>query len=284
MTTMLRDRLGPTSRRLVCRAVNTEPTLWQPVRAFSRALVVVAHPDDAEFGAAGTIARWVQAGTRVRYLVLTDGASGSADPAMTRERLVGLREAEQRAACAALGVEDVQFLGYPDGYLEPSIAVRRQVAVAIRAFRPEVVLTLNPDLRWSATDHVNHPDHRATGDLVLHSINPAASTRLYDLSMVAEGDEPWDVAELWLTGFGSGDDRVDVTATFAEKLAALSCHQTQLAGWDPEPRLRQRMSALGAEVGVDLAEAFTVLRFRTLDDTGSDPVVDKPPTNPRPAR
>jgi LmbE family N-acetylglucosaminyl deacetylase len=258
--------------------------LWDPVRPFSRALVVVAHPDDAEFGAAGTIARWIDLGTDVRYLVLTDGASGSADPTMTRERLRALREAEQRDACEILGASGVEFAGYLDGYLEPSIEARRIVAAAIRRHRPEAVITLNPELRWTDRGYVNHPDHRAVGDLVLHAINPAASTRLWDPTLIEEGLEPWDVAELWMMDFGGGQQLVDVTGTFDRKIAALRSHATQLNGWDPEPRLRTWMSDRGAEVGVELAEAFTVLRFRVLDEEGSEPIRPKPPTNPKPQR
>lgn len=261
-----------------------ETELWAPSRPFSRALIVIAHPDDAEFGAAGTIARWAEAGTEVTYLVVTDGASGSADPEMTRERLVALRVEEQRAACAVLGVRAVEFLGYRDGYLEPSIEVRREVAAAIRRHRPEAVMTLNPDLRWNSWGYINHPDHRAVGDLVLHSINPAASTRLWDPTLIDEGLEPWDVAELWLMSFGDGPVRVDVSATFDRKMAALRTHASQLNGWDPEPRYRELSAGLGKDVGVELAEAFTVLRFRVLDDEGSTPVREKPPTNPKPMR
>ncbi len=258
--------------------------LWEPVRPFSRALVVAAHPDDAEFGAAGTIARWVEMGTDVRYVVVTDGASGSADPEMTRERLAVLREAEQRAACTALGVTGVDFLGYADGYLEPTIAARRAVAAAIRRHRPEAVITLDPGVRWSDTGYINHPDHRAVGDLVLHSINPAASTRLWDTTLLDEGLEPWDVAELWLMSFGGGDVLVDITKTFDTKLAALRAHATQLGDWDPESRMREWATALGATVDRPLCEGFTVLQFRVLDEDGSEPARDKPPTNPKPTR
>lgn len=264
--------------------LSTEPTLWEPVRAFSRALVIVAHPDDAEFGAAGTIARWTAMGTDVRYVVLTDGASGSADPEMTRERLRGLREEEQRAACKELGVSEVAFLGERDGYLEATIANRRLVAAEIRRHRPEAVITLNPDMRWSATGYVNHPDHRVVGDLVLHAINPAASTRLWDPTLIDEGLEPWDVSELWLMQFGDGLDVVDITDTFERKLAALRCHATQLSGWEPEPFLRETAAVRGAVAGVELAEAFTILRFRVLDEEGSEPIRPKPPTNPKPLR
>lgn len=255
-----------------------------PTRPFGRALVVVAHPDDAEFGAAGTIARWVEQGTHVAYLVVTDGASGSADPAMTVGRLTELREREQRAACRELGVTDVEFLGHRDGYLEATPAVRRQVAAAIRRHRPEAVVTLNPEVRWNAAGYINHPDHRAVGDLVLASINPAASTRLWDLTLIDEGLEPWDVAELWMMGFGDGPEIADITSTFDRKVAALRCHESQLAGWDPLPRVREMAAAAGATAGVALGEAFTILRLRALDEEGSVPVRDKPPTNPKPRR
>lgn len=260
------------------------PRLWQPVRAFSRALVIVAHPDDAEFGAAGTVATWTAMGTDVRYLVCTDGASGSSDPAMTRERLRQIREREQRAACAELGVTDVTFLGERDGYLEPSIRARRRIAAEIRRHQPEVVITLNPDVRWSETGYVNHPDHRAVGDLVLHAINPAASTRLWDPTLIEEGLEPWDVAELWLMSFGEGPELVDITATFDAKIAALRQHASQLSGWDPEPWMRTLAAERGAQASVGLAEAFTVLRFRVLDEVGSESIREKPPTNPKPLR
>ncbi|MFO8076639.1 MAG: PIG-L deacetylase family protein [Actinomycetota bacterium] len=261
-----------------------ETDAWQPSRPFSRALVVAAHPDDAEFGAAGTIARWVAMGTDVRYLVVTDGASGSADPAMTRERLRVLREAEQRAACAALGVSDVTFLGYDDGYLEPTIALRRQVAAEIRRHRPEAIITFDPQVRWRRDGVVNHPDHRAVGEVVLDCINPAASTRLWDPTLIDEGLEPWDVAEVWLMAFGQGEVVVDVTETFERKIAALRAHETQLAGWDPTSRVSEWTARHGARIGVAHGEAFDVLCLRVLDEEGSEPVRDKPPTNPKPER
>ncbi|CAN5259632.1 hypothetical protein BH20ACT9_BH20ACT9_18550 [soil metagenome] len=131
---------------------------------------------------------------------------------------------------------------------------------------------------------VNHPDHRAAGDLVLHAINPAASTRLWDPSLLDDGLEPWDVAELWLMSFGQGATLVDVADAFDRKLAALRCHASQLAGWDPEPRMREVAAETGKAAGLGLAEAFTVLRFRVLDEEGSEPVWDKPPTNVKPIR
>jgi LmbE family N-acetylglucosaminyl deacetylase len=213
-----------------------------------------AHLDDAEFGAAGTVAAWERLGTDVRYLVVTDGASGSADPTMDRERLVAIRAEEQRVACGHLGVSDVTFLGYRDGYLGATIEARRRVAAEIRRHRPEAIITLNPEMRWTVfrsadgppAAYVNHPDHRAVGDLVLHSVNPAASSRLWDPALVDEGLEPWDVGELWLMGFGEGADIVDISATFDAKMRALRAHASQLGDWDPEPRMREMAAARGA--------------------------------------
>jgi LmbE family N-acetylglucosaminyl deacetylase len=258
--------------------------VWEPVRPFSRAMVIVAHPDDAEFGAAGTVAKWVAMGTEVTYLIATDGASGSADPEMNRERLAKIREEEQREACATVGATDVEFLGYPDGYLTTSIEARRKVAAAIRRHRPEAVIGMDPSVRWASWGYINHPDHQAIGDLLLHCVNPAASTRLWDPTLIDEGLEPWDIAEIWLTSFGQGAELVDVTETFDDKLAALRCHVSQLGDWDPAPRMREMLAERGAEGGVELAEAFNILRLRTLDEEGSEPVRDKPPTNPKPQR
>lgn len=245
--------------------LTAEPTLWSPPRPLRRAMVIVAHPDDAEFGCAGTAARWVDEGAQVRYLILTDGASGSQDETMTRQRLAEVRQREQRKACAEVGVTDVGFLNHPDGYLEATIALRREVAAEIRRYRPEIIVTMNPELRWSHWGMVNHPDHRAAGDVVLHAVNPAASSRLWDPTLLDEGLEPWKPAEAWLMNFGGGLDLVDVTATFDRKLAALRCHASQLGDWDPEPDLRRGASERGEQVGVPLAEAFTRLPFDRLD-------------------
>lgn len=244
---------------------SSPPARWDPepgLAGVSRALVVIAHPDDAEFGAAGTVALLTAAGVDVQYLVMTDGASGSSDPAMTRKLLAATRHLEQTTACALLGVTEVHWGGYLDGYLESSVEARRVVAAAIRRHRPQLVMTLDPEVRFSSRGRVNHPDHRAVGDLVLHSINPAGSTRLWDPTLIEEGLEPWDISQLWLIGFGSGPDRVDVTETFDTKIAALRCHASQLADFDPEPMVRDWARKSGIEVGVPLAESFRIMTLR----------------------
>lgn len=247
----------------ILRRVSPHPRRWTaPEVPFARALVVIAHPDDAEFGCAGTVAALVAAGTEVSYLVMTDGASGSSDPEMTRERLAAMRASEQRNACDTLGVGHLEWGGYLDGYLTPSLEARRVVAAAIRRHRPELVITMDPEVRINSRGYINHPDHRAVGDLVLHSINPAASTRLWDLTLIEEGLEPWDISELWLMSFGDGADRVDITAHFDTKIAALRCHESQLGDRDVAPFVREWTAATGAPVGAELAEGFRMLQLR----------------------
>src|SRR5437667_12509593 len=141
-----------------------------------RAMAIYAHPDDAEFGMAGTVAKWAKAGVEFTYCMVTNGASGSQDPDMTRERLRDVRAAEQREAARILGVKNVVFLEFEDGYLEPTIDVRRAVARQIRIHRPDVIFTMDPTMRYGG-GYVNHPDHIAASEVVLRSINPDASTR-----------------------------------------------------------------------------------------------------------
>ena len=142
-----------------------------------RAMAIYAHPDDAEFALAGTAATWAKAGVEFVYCMITNGASGSQDPDMTRARLREIRLAEQRDAARILGVKEVVFLDFEDGYLEPTIDVRRAVARQIRIHRPDVIFTMDPTMRYGG-GYVNHPDHIAAAEVVLRSINPDASTRL----------------------------------------------------------------------------------------------------------
>src|SRR5438094_133517 len=141
-----------------------------------RAMAIYAHPDDAEFGMAGTVAKWAKAGVEFTYCMVTNGASGSQDPDMTRERLRDIRATEQSEAAKILGVKNVVFLEFEDGYLEPTIDVRRAVARQIRIHRPDVIFTMDPTMRYGG-GYVNHPDHIAASEVVLRSINPDASTR-----------------------------------------------------------------------------------------------------------
>ncbi len=219
-----------------------------------KALVVVAHPDDAEFGCAGTVARWTQAGTEVSYLICTDGAAGSADPAVSRADLARIREEEQRAAAAVLGVSRVEFLGRPDGALRVDDALRRDVTRAIRRLRPEVVVCQNA-VRHYANLGGNHPDHLAAGAAAIEAVYPYARNPYAFPELLEEGLEPHEVAEAWVTGTEFPDHFVDVSSTLDRKLAALACHRSQHRR-DPAEWVRARLADNGRPHGLAYAESF----------------------------
>jgi LmbE family N-acetylglucosaminyl deacetylase len=225
-----------------------------------RAMAIYAHPDDAEFGMAGTVAKWAKAGVEFTYCMVTNGASGSQDPDMTRERLRDIRAAEQREAAKILGVRHVVFLGFEDGYLEPSIDVRRAVARQIRIHRPDVIFTMDPTSRYGG-GYVNHPDHIAAGEVVLRSINPDASTRqMLPELWQEERLEPHKPKALFLMAFGNPDTIVDVSDIVDVKIKALQAHRSQI---DPQSIdfIKGWMKEAGKKHRYAYAEGFKVLRF-----------------------
>lgn len=228
---------------------------------FDRALVVMAHPDDPEYAAGGTTARWTAAGAAVAYVIVTDGSKGSADRAMTVDRLVALRQEEQRAAAAALGVRDVVFLGQPDGEVVADLALRHRIAREIRRLRPDVVVTHDPaTLYWDTA--INHPDHRAVGQATLDAVFPTARDWLNAPQLLAEGLEPHHVREVLLSGTTAADTWVDIAPTLAAKVAALRWHASQIRDPDGlEARLRMRAASLAEGHGMELAEAFKRIRL-----------------------
>jgi LmbE family N-acetylglucosaminyl deacetylase len=203
-----------------------------PAKHVERALCVVAHPDDLDFGSAGTVARWTSAGTEVTYCILTDGDAGGFDADIARNEIGPLRRAEQRAAAKAVGVTDVRFLGYRDGQLEPSLDLRRDIVRAIRQVRPQRVLTSSPERNWEWYDN-SHPDHMAAGEATLRAVYPDARNPFAFPELLAdEGLEAWTVNEVWVYGTPRADHAVDVTDTVALKLAALNSHVSQVGQID----------------------------------------------------
>lgn len=222
-------------------------------------MVVNAHPDDAEFGCGGTIARWAGGGREVVYVVCTNGDRGSSDPEMTSERLAAIRVKEQRAAAAALGVKEVIFLGYPDGGLEDTGAFREQLVRLIRKHRPEIVLTSNPHRR-----PFQHRDHRIVGTVTLDAVFPYARDRLYYPEHEAAGLATHKVREVYLWGTDEPDIVIDITGVMDKKLAALRCHVTQV-GHRPEEIFRkfvcERAAAVGGLRGFTYGEGFLRIEF-----------------------
>ena len=222
-----------------------------------RVLVVAAHPDDIEFGAAGTVARWVAEGADVRYLLMTRGDKGSDDPAADPIALAALREEEQRAAAAEIGVSAVEFLDEPDGQVEPSLRLRERVTRAIRAYRPEIVMSHDPTVLFVNNEWVNHPDHRAVGTVVVDAVFPTARDPLNFPEHPAAGLAAWKVAELFLWSTNEANQLVDIGATLDRKLAALAHHASQFRDFGETARwLRRGAEELGERAGYVAAEGF----------------------------
>ncbi len=217
-------------------------------------LVIAAHPDDAEFGAAGTVAKWVREGRRAAYLVCTSGEKGTTDLSLTPEQLIEIREEEQRAAARLLGVEEVRFLRRPDQGLEDTAEFRKLIVRMIRTFRPQIVMTSDPYRRY-----IWHRDHRIIGQVVLDAVFPYARDHLAYPDLIAEGLPPHKVRELYFWAAEEINHRSDITQTFDLKIAALHCHQSQMREFtrgDPAEWLRQRCREMAAGESFGLAEGF----------------------------
>lgn len=227
---------------------------------FASALVLVAHPDDADFMAGGTVAKWALEGTEVHYVVVTDGSAGSNEPGATREALRKVRAEEQRAAAEVLGVRSVTILGFPDGALEATLETRKAVTREVRRIRPDVIVAPDPSRLWHGDGYINHADHKAAGELALCAVMPDAPTRLQFPELLEEGFEPFEVPRLWLSG-NEPDTYVDITKTIDRKLEALARHASQNAE-AAAPWVRERARTLGETAGVEYAEAFKTFDLR----------------------
>lgn len=229
-----------------------------------RVLVVIAHPDDAEFWAAGTIAHWTDAGVGLTYCVLTDGENGSHTPDIPREQIPAVRREEQRQAAELLNVSSVHFMGLHEGLIEPgSRELRERLVRIIRQVRPQRVVTWSPERNW-ARFRSCHPDHLAVGEATLRAIYPDAGNRLALRSLYEhEGLDGWTVGEAWLFNSPRVDRYVDITGTFTRKATAVAAHHSQVGNRrDLAGELRARAAATAAEGAFPqgrLAEAFQVV-------------------------
>ncbi len=223
-----------------------------------KVMVVLAHPDDPEFMCGGTVARWAAEGKEIIYVLATRGDKGSDDPTMTPERLAQIREQEQRAAAAVLGVREVIFMGYPDGELVPDLRLRRDITRLIRQVRPDIVITADPTTRYFGSNYINHPDHRAIGEATLDAVYPAARDRFNFIELWRdEGLEPHKVREVYVGNTYEADVQVDITDYIDKKIAALLEHKSQIK--DPAglaERIRQRASASNDGAGPPYVERF----------------------------
>lgn len=227
-----------------------------------RLLVVVAHPDDVDFGSAGTIATLTAAGVHVTYCLVTDGDAGGSDRTISRAEVAALRRKEQTAAAHAVGVDDLIFLGHPDGRVVADLALRCDISRVIRQVRPTVVLGQSPERNLDRI-FASHPDHLATGEATVCAVYPDARNPFAFPELLEEGLEPWTVGEMWLGGHPTINGVVDVTEHIDRKFEALLCHVSQHP--DPEGmqvRVRAWMAATAQEHGLPegrYAEGYRVV-------------------------
>jgi LmbE family N-acetylglucosaminyl deacetylase len=228
-----------------------------------RVLVIVAHPDDPEFGAAGTCAVWAAQGAEVTYVIVTDGSKGSAEEDMTREKLIALREEEQRNAADAVGVKRLVFLGLPDGEVSNTYELRELLVRQIRTYRPDVLVTHDPTSRIVGGRYLNHRDHRVVGDTTLDAIFPLARDRLNFPEHEAEGLAPHKVLDVFLIFSDQPNYWVDISDTVEKKIKALQAHASQIG--DPDElaeRIYERTRVTAEKVSFEYGEAFRRVQLR----------------------
>ncbi len=239
-----------------------------------RVLVIVAHQDDIEFGCAGSVARWKQGGAEVVYAILTDGSSGSDDPTMGKVELMRLREQEQCAAARVLGVSDVRFFRLPDGELQPTMELRREIVKLIREVKPDRIVCQDPTTVFVRGTYINHPDHRAAGQVVIDAIFPASQAPLIFPDLLAAGYEPHTVYEVYLMLTNEADTAIDISSTLETKIAALACHRSQL-GADSLDWIRERNAETGARAGVPYAEVYRVMHINQRRAADASPTEER---------
>ena len=223
---------------------------------YQRGMVVFAHPDDAEWGCAGTVALWCAMGWDVVYVMCTDGSKGSDDPEMTSQRLVEIRAREQENAGKVLGLSQVVFLGYEDAMLQPTLELRRDIAREIRRHRPDIQICNSPARRINGGGWIGHPDHYASGEAAMSAVFPTARDRLTNPELLEEGLEPHKVRELWVTDHLDQDLYVDVSQHMDTAVKAIQQHKSQIGDGDGEKHMRESRKRGGEKVGLPYAESF----------------------------
>jgi LmbE family N-acetylglucosaminyl deacetylase len=229
------------------------------------AMTIQAHPDDQEFSVGGTLAKWARAGTRIISVVITSGDSGSNDPTKDgshKQELAQLREKEQLAANEVLGVAETVFLRYPDGELEPTIQLRKDLARLIRQHKPDTVLTGNPEAWFYGTDYVNHPDHRAAAQAACEAVFPSAGSRLMFTDLLSAGYEPHDVSRLYVHGGEKSDTWIDITETLEVKIKALQQHASQVPVDEVGKWMTEWAADEAKEKGMQYAESYRVMMLK----------------------
>jgi LmbE family N-acetylglucosaminyl deacetylase len=226
-------------------------------------LVILAHPDDPEFFCGATLARWSRAGHEIHYFLFTCGDKGFDNVSASAQEICNTRHAEQNAAAAVIGVKTVQFLDLEDGYLYPSIDLRREVVRIIRKVKPDILMTCDPTHLFAGDHYINHPDHRYAGQIVLDAVFPAAGNPFFFPELISEENlQPHRPREVWVSLTSNPTVTLDVTDTWGIKVSALKKHKSQIG--DPkefEERMRARKSERSTEEKDLYEEKFRVIKF-----------------------
>jgi LmbE family N-acetylglucosaminyl deacetylase len=260
MTPKSHETVAETTALAPHTAADLAPDAWETPQ---RILVILAHPDDPEFFCGATLARWTRAGHEVIYWLLTCGDKGTPDRSISSEQLCGIRHQEQQKAAAVLGVHEVHFLDYPDGYLVPDLTLRKEITRIIRKVRPDVLVTCDPTTLYVGDDRLNHPDHRAAGLATLDAVYPPARDYLYFPELLdEEGLEPHAVREVWISGTQQPNVMMDVTDLWEVKIRALHEHKSQIG----EPaklteRMRNRLAPGSTQENPRYVENFRRINF-----------------------
>lgn len=234
-----------------------------------RAMFIFAHPDDIEFGVAGTAAKWAKAGCDVTYVVITDGNVGSHEEGMTADKVARIRREEQTAAAEVVGARCI-FLGYHDGLLQPTLELRKDLVRLIRKHKPNAVVCGDPSVYFPSNQYINHPDHRAAAQAALDAVFPAAEMTLLYPDMAAEGLVGHKVNYVYVHWGQKPNLFVDISDVIDLKIEALRQHKSQIGDWDPEERLREWAADTGAQVGFKYAEAFRRITLKPHDAEESE--------------
>jgi LmbE family N-acetylglucosaminyl deacetylase len=227
-------------------------------------MVVVAHPDDAEFGCSGSVAKWCRLGWEVVYVLCTDGSKGTEDRSLTSGELAEMRKQEQIEAGKVLGLKDVVFLGYPDGYLQPTLELRRDITREIRRWRPDVLVCLSPSRELSMRSYLGHPDHFASGEAALSAAYPSARDHLTFPELLEQGFEPHKVKEVWIMFLGDKADHYNPIPERDMRTAvkALRAHRSQVDGKAAPKFMMDWRREAGEKIGAKYAERFLVIKPR----------------------
>ena len=230
---------------------------------YRRGMVIVAHADDAEYGCAGTVAKWCREGMEVVYVICTDGSKGSSDPEMSPDRLAEIRRSEQLAAGKVLGLKEVVFLRYEDSMLQPGLDLRKDIVRQIRRHKPDILICPSPVRNLTGKGYIGHPDHLAVGEATMAAVFPASRDRMTFPELLEEGLEPHKVREVLVLDNHEPDKCIDVSETIEQAIEALKQHVSQVGqGHDDHPWMRDWRREAGQRHGMEYAETFKHFHLR----------------------